>query len=40
MSYKFTVYTGIKMKEKKDETHVTVIDIQALSYSRILRNTV
>jgi len=27
------------MKEK-DETHVTVIDIQALSYSHILRNTV
>jgi len=27
------------MKEKEDETHVTVIDIQALSYSYILRNT-
>jgi len=23
------------MKEKEDETHVTVIDIQALSYSHI-----
>ena len=30
------------MKENEDETHVTVIDIQALSYSHIglLRNTV
>jgi len=28
------------MKEKEDETHVTVIDIQALSFSHILRNTV
>ena len=28
------------MKEKEDKTHVTVIDIQALSYSHILRNTV
>jgi len=28
------------MKEKEDETHVTVIDIQALSYSHILCNTV
>jgi len=30
------------MKEKEDETHMTVIviDIQALSYSHILRNTV
>jgi len=30
----------IRMKEKEDKTHVTVIDIQALSYSHILRNTV
>jgi len=30
----------IRMKEKEDETHVTVIDIQALSYSHIRRNTV
>jgi len=28
------------MKEKEDETDVTVIDIQALSYSYILHNTV
>jgi len=28
------------MKEKEDETHVTVIDIQALSLSHILHNTV
>jgi len=26
------------MKEKEDETHVTVIDIQALSYPHILRH--
>jgi len=28
------------MKEKEDETHVTVIDVQALCFSHILRNTV
>jgi len=28
------------MKEKEDKTHVTVVDIQALSYSHILRNNV
>jgi len=28
------------MKDKEDKNHVTVIDIQALSYSHILRNTV
>jgi len=28
------------MKEKEDKTRVTVIDIRALSFSHILRNTV
>jgi len=28
------------MKGKEDETRVTMIDIQALSFSHILRNTV
>jgi len=30
----------IRMKQKEDKTNVTVIDIQALSYSHILCNTV
>jgi len=31
------IYTvkRIRMREKEDETHVTVIDIQALSYSHM-----
>jgi len=36
-TWQIYIVKSIRMREKDDETHVTAIDIQALSYSHILR---